>query len=487
MLASGGRASAACGWPTGPRSPADVVVCNADAAVLYERLLPPAAGRGRPAAAAAAHPVDGRLRAAARPRRPRARRRRTGCGSRADYDAEFDAIFGRAAGAGRRPDGLRARPRRPRAAPRRRLRGLVRAGQRPAHDPGRGVDWDEPGLRGALRRPRARRAGRARRRRPRPGPLASRCAPPPTSSARTGAPGGAIYGTASHGPRAALLRPANRVPGARALPGRRVGAPRRRAPAGRCCRRRSSPASIGPAGTPAASSGAPRPPAAPARRRRRPSSRPRITRRPAPAGQRRAGRAATAAPSAPPADHDQPGRPFGHGDRARRRACRGLRAGPQVLVQQHQRQPPPRTTHGGRAERQQHAAEQQVADPVGHRVDHRAERAGPAGAQRDRAVEPVEHPGGRRPAARPVRASRPPAAAASAAAQRRAPRPRTARRAGRGRPDRRPAPAPRAASRNQPRTPRRRLAPRRGAPTDPARRRRLGPPASWRQPARASR
>jgi phytoene dehydrogenase-like protein len=28
----------------------------------------------------------------------------------------------------------------------------------------------------------------------------------------TGAPGGAIYGTASHGPRAALLRPANRSP-----------------------------------------------------------------------------------------------------------------------------------------------------------------------------------------------------------------------------------------------------------------------------------
>lgn len=29
---------------------------------------------------------------------------------------------------------------------------------------------------------------------------------------RTGAPGGAIYGTASHGPRAALRRPANRSP-----------------------------------------------------------------------------------------------------------------------------------------------------------------------------------------------------------------------------------------------------------------------------------
>ena len=41
--------------------------------------------------------------------------RTTTCGSPSDYDAEFDAIFGRRPPAGRRPDGLRLRPRRPAA------------------------------------------------------------------------------------------------------------------------------------------------------------------------------------------------------------------------------------------------------------------------------------------------------------------------------------------------------------------------------------
>ena len=47
----------------------------------------------------------------------------------ADYDAEFDAIFGGPARPGRRPDGLRHRRRRPGRAPGR-ARGVVRAGQR---------------------------------------------------------------------------------------------------------------------------------------------------------------------------------------------------------------------------------------------------------------------------------------------------------------------------------------------------------------------
>ena len=40
----------------------------------------------------------------------------------------------------------------------------------------------------------------------------ARCARRPTSSGDSGSPGGAIYGTASHGARAALLRPGNRSP-----------------------------------------------------------------------------------------------------------------------------------------------------------------------------------------------------------------------------------------------------------------------------------
>ena len=98
----------------------------------------------------------------------------------------------------------------------------------PPHDPGRGVDWDAPGLREryadrvldvlAARGEDVRDRVRWREMRT-PADLDGR------RRAR-----GAIYGTASHGARAALLRPANRSPGARSVPGRRLGAPRRRAP-----------------------------------------------------------------------------------------------------------------------------------------------------------------------------------------------------------------------------------------------------------------
>ncbi len=81
----------------------------------------------------------------------------------------------------------------------------------------------------------------------------------------------------------------------------------------------------------------------------------------------------------------------GHADR--------LRAGAEVLQQQHERERPPTPSRRG-AERQQHAAKQEVAEAVGNRVDHRAERAGLPGPQRDRAVEPVQHARGRSRAAR---------------------------------------------------------------------------------------
>ena len=67
----------------------------------------------------------------------------------ADYDAEFDAVFGPARPAGRGPDPLRQRAGRPgRAAGR--ARGVVRAGQRPAarHAGPGAVDWRAPGLSG---------------------------------------------------------------------------------------------------------------------------------------------------------------------------------------------------------------------------------------------------------------------------------------------------------------------------------------------------
>ena len=81
----------------------------------------------------------------------------------------------------------------------------------PVHDPAGGVDWDAPGL-------RERYADRVLEvlapavRTSAAGSAGGRSALPPTSNAAPRAPGGAIYGTASHGMLAALLRPANRSP-----------------------------------------------------------------------------------------------------------------------------------------------------------------------------------------------------------------------------------------------------------------------------------
>jgi phytoene dehydrogenase-like protein len=77
--------------------------------------------------------------------------------------------------------------------------------------PASGVDWDGPGVAGGyadhvlsvLAHRGTDVRGRVRWREIRT---------PADLERETGAPGGAIYGSASHGPRAALLRPANRSP-----------------------------------------------------------------------------------------------------------------------------------------------------------------------------------------------------------------------------------------------------------------------------------
>ena len=81
----------------------------------------------------------------------------------------------------------------------------------PVHDPAGGVDWDAPGL-------AERYADRvlevlARRGEDVRGRIRWREIRTPADLERdAAAPGGAIYGTASHGMLAALLRPANRSP-----------------------------------------------------------------------------------------------------------------------------------------------------------------------------------------------------------------------------------------------------------------------------------
>jgi phytoene dehydrogenase-like protein len=131
-----------------------------------------------------------------------------------DYDGEFDAIFGRRPQPVADPTVYVHAPDDPAQRPDDDSEGWFVMVNAPSHDPALGIDWDEPGL-------RERYAGHVL------DVLAGRGADvrdrirfvetitPADLERRTGSPGGAIYGTASHGPRAALRRPANRSP----LPG----------------------------------------------------------------------------------------------------------------------------------------------------------------------------------------------------------------------------------------------------------------------------
>ncbi|WP_370332431.1 phytoene desaturase family protein [Mycolicibacterium hippocampi] len=210
VLVSGGRASGVRAG--GGELSADVVVSDADAATLYEQLLPAGAARSvrrlrrRPrsmAGFAILLGLSGRIPGAAhRVHFPR------------DYDAEFDAIFGRQPRPVVDPTVYVHAPDDPALRPDEDSEGWFVLVNAPAHDPGHGVDWDAAGLRdryashvldvlagrGVDVRSRIRFA---------------EVITPADLERRTGAPGGAIYGTASHGPRAALRRPANRSP----LPG----------------------------------------------------------------------------------------------------------------------------------------------------------------------------------------------------------------------------------------------------------------------------
>lgn len=192
---------------------ADIVVSNADAAVLYERLLPAGAIR------------SARRRARRTPRSMAGfalllglTGRRPGAAHRvyfpADYDAEFDAIFGRRPVPVADPTIYVHAPDDPALRPDDDSEGWFVLVNAPAHDPARGVDWDEPGLRerytGHILDVLAARGADVRDR-----IRFVETITPADLERRAGAPGGAIYGTASHGPRAALRRPANRSP----LPG----------------------------------------------------------------------------------------------------------------------------------------------------------------------------------------------------------------------------------------------------------------------------
>ncbi len=210
---------------SGERAAADVVVSDADAAALYGHLLPrrgaTGARRQRARLRAATASLSGFvLLLALRGRTPGLTHHSVSFP--ADYDAEFDAVFGTGSSRGAPapvadPTVYVSAPDDPALRPDEHSEAwfvLVNAPRHTPGDPGAGVDWDEPGL--AQRyadhvlEVMARRGTDVRDR------VLWRVVRTPADLEReTASVGGSIYGTSSNGAVAAFLRPANRSP----LPG----------------------------------------------------------------------------------------------------------------------------------------------------------------------------------------------------------------------------------------------------------------------------
>lgn len=192
----------------GTALPADIVVSDVDASVLYSRLLDPprpaAVRRLRRATPSSSGFV---LLLAVRGRTPGLRRHTVLFGD--DTDAEFDAVFGRDARPPERPTVYVSATADDAPPDCEAWFVLVNA---PRHGSGPGaVDWTAPGLaeryadhvldvmaaRGLDVRDRL---------------VFREIGTPADLETATGSPGGAIYGTSSNGWRAATLRPANRSP-----------------------------------------------------------------------------------------------------------------------------------------------------------------------------------------------------------------------------------------------------------------------------------
>jgi phytoene desaturase len=213
VLVTGGRA-AGVELADGERVAADVVVSGADAAALYTDLLPPGRlTRGPRRDLARATPsLSGVVLLLALSGRTPGLAHHTVLFPE-DYDAEFDAVFGRG-GAPRpvddptvyvsAPDDPALRP----DAGSESWFVLVNA---PRHDPSGGVDWAAPGLAEEYAdRVLAVMASRGLDVRDR---VRWRVVRTPADLEReTGSGGGSIYGTSSNGARAAFLRPANASP-----------------------------------------------------------------------------------------------------------------------------------------------------------------------------------------------------------------------------------------------------------------------------------
>jgi phytoene desaturase len=194
---------------------ADVVVANADAASVYGDLLDdPLARRAARRIARTTPSLSGLALLLEVDDPPEVAHHQVLFAE--DYDAEFDAVFGRRGRARpvARPTVYVSAPRDPAVVPGPGTGAWFVLVNAPRHDPLHGTDWDRPGLvdeqadrvldlmaeRGLDVRDRVRHRATVS---------------PADLERRTSTPGGSIYGTSSNGARAAFQRPANRSP----LPG----------------------------------------------------------------------------------------------------------------------------------------------------------------------------------------------------------------------------------------------------------------------------
>jgi len=191
----------------GRRVPADIVVANVDAAHLYGDLVrAPAAEPARRRLRRSTPSLSGFVVLLALQGRTPGMAHHTVLFP-ADYDAEFDALFGSDPRPVADPTLYVAAPRDPTVTPEGGEAWFVLANAARSDQ----VDWDAPGRTDAYAE-RLVELLAARGLDVRDRIIARRVISPADLARRTRAPGGAIYGASSSGARAAFLRPANRSP-----------------------------------------------------------------------------------------------------------------------------------------------------------------------------------------------------------------------------------------------------------------------------------
>jgi phytoene desaturase len=197
----------------GTTLPADIVVANADAGQVYGELLADRrADRASRDLAKATPSLSGFVMlVAVRGRTPGLRHHNVWFP--ADYDAEFDAIFGHTPAPVDDPAIYVCAPDDPRMRPDDDSESWFVLVNAPRHGDGRDgtIDWDAPGLADSYaEHVLARLAERGMDVRPRIEWRETRTPADLMRATRT--PGGSIYGTSSNGSRAAFQRPANQSP-----------------------------------------------------------------------------------------------------------------------------------------------------------------------------------------------------------------------------------------------------------------------------------